>query len=1065
MKRRLPLASIITAVMLCCAICSHVAVAQTISGTIFGNVTDPSGAVVPGVTITIKNLDTGTTRTILTDGEGRYRVTALPVGSYEVKAAREGFGEALRTGIELTVGREASVDFQLQVGQLNEQIRVSSEAPLIDQTRPAITALVNERTIREYPLNGRDLFQLTTLQTGVTNTAGITASSIGSSAIDTGPGTTKIAVNGARITANNFLLDGSIVNDAFNNTPGGVTGNFTGVDTLREFEILTNTYSAEYAVGGGAIVNAVTKSGTNQFHGTVFEFLRNSALDARNFFDTGDVPPFKRNQFGGSIGGPIKTNKTFFFGSYEGMRQNLGVSRRFAVPTAAKRAIAAPSVKPYVDLYPLPNGPELGGGTAFYIRNATDNAVDNFFTMRVDHQFSAKDSIFARYSFDDSNVDQATQLIQNEVTAGRNQYVTIGEDHIFSPRLLNTFRFGYNRSFIRGDTPYAVDIPASLSWIPGQPLGTFFGINEIAPLGNNLFTPRFFAYNHFEFTDSLSIIRGTHSIKTGFSFRRIQLNAASNQFQQGVYFYQGLPPNPFFPQGLSSLDAFLFGLPAIFIAPQPGADFYRGIRQSIVGTYVQDDWQVNGKLTLNLGLRYEVFTVPTEVNGKVANLRNLTDPTTTVGEPFFNNPSKKNFAPRVGFAYVPFSDGKTSIRGGYGIYDMPILPYLYRFEISGQPPFAGLAFVGGPPPVFFPAPFPNAFSVITSSQLPLPPSVNTIDFNPERTYMQQYNMNVQREVMGNLVVTVGYIGSRGVHLGRKNSVNQRTDFTFVNGRKFFPELPPGVPPQAEFLNPNFGAIRLNTFDGVSSYNALQFRVEKRLSRGLEFQSSYTWGKALDDASGTESEFANVQGGSRVQDPLDRRAEHGRAAFDVRQTFIMGATYEIPTIHKFTGVTDKVLNGWELTGLLTTRSGFPFNAVIGFDRARDASPDNIAQRPDIVSGRTYASAITGDPNHYIDASAFTLAPAGMYGNEGRNVLDGPGLATFDLGIFKNTKIGENVSIQFRTEVFNLFNRANFAIPDNLVVFTSESGNVPGNFGIITRTTTTSRQLQFGLKFIF
>jgi len=1028
-------------------------------------VTDPSGAVVPGATITIKNIDTGTTRTIITDDEGRYRVSALPVGSYEVKAERQGFGVALHTGIEMTVGREAAVDFQLQIGQLNEQIRVSSEAPLIDQTHPALTALVNERTIREYPLNGRDLFQLTTLQTGVTNTAGITASAIGSSAIDTGPGTTKIAVNGARITANNFLLDGSIVNDAFNNTPGGVTGNFTGVDTLREFEMLTNSYSAEYSVGGGAIVNAVTKSGTNQFHGTLFEFFRNSALDARNFFDAGDVPAFKRNQFGGSIGGPIKKNKTFFFGSYEGLRQDLGVSRRFAVPTLAKRALAAPVVKPYVDLYPLPNGQDLGDGTAFYIRSASDSATDNFFTMRVDHQFSAKDSIFARYTFDNSNVDQATQVIQNEVTSGRNQYVTIGEDHIFSPRVLNTFRFGFNRSFIDGDTPYAVDIPASLSWIPGQKLGTFFGISEIAPLGNNLFTPRFFAYNHFEFTDALSVIKGAHSIKTGFSFRRIQLNAASNQFLQGVYFYQGLPPNPFFPNGLSSLDAFLFGLPAIFIAPQPGADFYRGIRQSIVGGYVQDDWQIKRNLTINLGLRYEFFTTPSEVNGKVANLRVATDPTTTVGDPFFKNPSKKNFAPRVGFAYVPFSDGKTSIRGGYGIYDVPILPYLYRFEMSGQPPFAGLAFVGGPPPIFFPAPFPNAFDVITSSQIPLPPSVNNIEFNPERSYMQQYNLNVQREVMRNLVVTLGYIGSKGTHLGRKNSVNQRTDFTFVNGRKFFPELPPGVPPQSEFLNPNFGAIRMTTFDGVSSYNALQLRVEKRLSRGLDFQASYTWGKALDDASGTESEFANVPGGSRVQDPLDRFAEHGRAAFDVRQSFIMGATYELPKNSKFTGVTDKLLNGWELTGLVTTRSGFPFHPIIGFDRARDDSPDNIAQRPDIVTGRSYASAVTGDPNHYIDSTAFTLAPAGTYGNSGRNVLDGPGLATFDLGIFKNTKIGENVTIQFRTEVFNLFNRANFAIPDNLVVFTSENMDVPGNFGIITRTTTTSRQMQFGLKFIF
>ena len=291
-----------------------------------------------------------------------------------------------------------------------------------------------------------------------------------------------------------------------------------------------------------------------------------------------------------------------------------------------------------------------------------------------------------------------------------------------------------------------------------------------------------------------------------------------------------------------------------------------------------------------------------------------------------------------------------------------------KFQVSRHS--RGLAFVGGPPPAPFPAPFPNAFSVIATSQLPLPPSVNTIDFNPERTYMQQYNLNVQREIMRNVVVTVGYIGSTGVHLGRKNSVNQRTDFIFVNGRKFSPELPAGVPPQSKFLNSNFGAIRLNTFDGVSNYNALQVRVEKRLSRGLDFQSSYTWGKALDDASGTESEFANVQGGSRVQDPMDRRAEHGRAAFDVRQTFIMGATsMKYQKTAKFTGVTDKLLNGWEFTGLLTTRTGFPFNVVIGFDRARDASPDNIAQRPDIVPGRSYASAITGDPNHYIDPTAF------------------------------------------------------------------------------------------------
>jgi hypothetical protein len=1032
--------------------------AQTTSATILGIVTDQSGAVVSGATITIRNVETGATRSITTDEEGRYRVSALPPGNYEVRIERQGFAVELRSGIELTVGREAVVDFQLKIGGLKEEIKVSAEAPLVETTNAALTGLVGERSIRELPLNGRDVFQLTTLQNGVINTAGITAKSIGGGSIDVGPGTTKIAVNGARITSNNFLLDGSSVNDAFNNTPGGVSGNFMGVDTLREFQILTNSYSSEYGGAGGAIVNAVTKSGTNDLHGTLFYFLRNSALDARNFFDPGDTPAFKRNQFGGSFGGPVKQNKTFLFGSYEGLREGLGVSRRFSVPTAATRARAVPSVQPYVNLYPLPNGEDLGNGTAFFIRSHNDETRDDFFTTRIDHQFSDHDSFFGRYSFDDSKADQAVEVLQDALTNGRNQYVTLGEDHIFSPRVLNTVRLGFNRSFINGDSPFVVDIPSALSFVPGRPLGTFFGISEIAPLGNNLFTPRFFAYNHFEITDQVSINRGSHSIKSGFSARRIQLNAISSQTLNGLYFYVGIP-------GLSTLDTFLLGLPAIFIAPQPGADFYRGIRQSVISSYAQDDWKLSRKLTINLGVRYEFFTTPTEAHGKIANLRSVTDATTTVGEPFFNNPSKKNFAPRVGFAYDPFGNGKTSIRGGYGIFDMLILPYQYRFEMANQPPFAGLAFVAGPPPFFFPAPFPNAFDVIATSQLPQPASVNTIDFNPKRSYMQQYNVSVQRELVPTFVVTVAYTGSRGVHLARKTSINQRTDFVFINGRKFFPELGPGVSPQSRLLNPNFGAIRLTTFDGSSNYNALQLRVEKRFSHGLDFQSSYTWSKAIDEASGTESEFANVPGGSRIQDPLDKRAERGRAAFDIRHNFILGATYELPKNNKFRGVTDKLLNGWEVSGILTARTGFPFNVILGFDRARDASPDNIAQRPDLVPGRTYESAVTGNPDHYIDPTAFDLPTAGTYGNSARNALEGPALATFDLGVFKNTMVRERLKVQFRAEAFNLFNRANFSTPDNLVIFTSENKDVPGNFGRITRTSTTSRQLQFGLKLIF
>lgn len=1051
-------------VLLLFLIVSSYAFAQVTTGTISGVVKDQTGAIISQAIITIRNLDTGLTRTAVTDQEGRYYVPALPLGDYEVKAEHEGFKTEVRSGIRLTVGREASVAFVLSVGELRETVTITGETSLVETSNPSLSGLVGERRMRELPLNGRDVFQLTTLQVGVISTAGIT-SRVGGGAIDIGPGRTKIAVNGARITANNFLLDGTTVNDAFNNTPGAISGNFTGVDTLREFQVLTNSYSAEYGVAGGAIINAVTKSGTNEFHGTAFEFHRNSVLDARNFFDPGDVPPFKRNQFGGTIGGPIVKNKTFFFGSYEGLRERLGVSRRFAVPTPAARMRALPAVRSYVDLYPMPNGEDLGNGTAFFVRPANDKTTDNFFTVRADHHFSERDSFFARYTFSDSNINVAEEVIQDTIIEGRNQYLTLGQDHVFSSKLINTFRFGFNRSFIEGDKPFVVETPPELAFIPGRRLGSFFGISEIAPLGFNLFTPRFFAHNQFELTDQAAIIGGGHSIRVGFAARRIQLNATSPQVPDGIFIYFGLPPNPLFPNGLSTLDTFLLGLPAVFVAPKPGSDFFRGIRETVFGSFFQDDWKVSNRLTINLGLRYEFITSPSEVNGKIANLRSVTDPSTTVGEPFFENPSKRNFAPRVGFAYDPFGNGKTSIRGGYGIFDVLILPFNYRFEISSQPPFAELAFVVGPPPFFFPVPFPNAFDFITTSVLPLPPNVNSFNFDTERSYMQHYNLSVQRELVSSLVLTLAYVGSRGVHLARKNSINQRIDFIIKDGRKFFPPLPPGVPPSSRRLNPNFGAIRHIFLDANSNYNALQLRVDKRFSHGLDFQASYTWSKAIDDASSTDSDFANQPPGSRLQDSFDTQAERGLAAFDVRHNFVLSATYELPKAQRLKGALDKLLNGWQLTAILTATSGFPFNPTLGFDRANDASADDVAQRPDLAPGRTAKSAITSRPERYVDPSAFVLPPEGTYGNLGRNVLIGPGLATFDFGLFKNIAARENLMIQLRVEAFNLFNRANLAVPNNLVIFTSPQGDVPGNFARITRTTAASRQIQFGLKFLF
>jgi outer membrane receptor protein involved in Fe transport len=1052
MKTRFKLAAISLSVLVLLSAIPRNVFGQATSGAILGTVNDSNGAVITEATIKATNIQTGFARTATTDGEGRYRIQLLPLGKYEVKAEHAGFASEVRSGIELTVGRDAVLDFTLKAGKVEESVVIVGEASLVETTNSSLTGFVGERRIHELPLNGRDVFQLSTLQVGVINTAGLTTGDT----IDVGPGTSKIAVNGSRITSNSFLLDGTWLNDAYNNTPGPVSGGFSAADTIQEFQIITNNFSAEYGGAGGAVITAVSKSGTNKFHGTAFEFLRNSALDARNFFDPGDVPPFKRNQFGGTIGGPIIKNKTFFFASYEGLQERLGVTRRFAVPTEAARARAVPKVVPYVNLYPMPNGEDLGNGAAFYLRAGNDKTTDNFVTGRVDHIISGKDTLFGRYTFDDSSQTLQNEVIQDSITDGRNQYLTLGENHIFSPTLLNSFRFGFNRSVINADKPFIQDT-TSLGFIPGHRLGSFFGISEVAPLGSNIFTPRFFAYNQYEYSDHLVISQGAHSIKTGFTGRRMQLNALSNLTVDGIYIYFGLP-------GVSTLDAFLLGLPAAFVAPTPGSDFYRGIRESIFGFYGQDDWKVTPKLTVNLGLRYEFFTTPTEVNGKISNLRSVTDPAPTVGEPFIDNPSKKNFAPRIGFAYDPFGDGKTSIRAGYGIFDIMIYPFNYRFEMSNQPPYASTALVIGPPPFFFPAPFPNAFDAI-ASPVPQKLSVNSFDFNPARSYMQQYNLSVQREVLPSYVLTVSYVGSRGVHLARRNDTNQRTDWFIQDGRKFFPVLPPGVPPESKRLNPNLASIRHMFWDANSTYNALQVKLDKRYTHGLDFQASYTYSRALDDASDTETTFANQAPGARLQDSFDTRSERGLASFDVRHNFVFSATYELPTNKSFKGITDKLLNGWETTAILTAHSGFPFGLFLGFDRANDASADNVAQRPDIVPGRSYGSAITGKVERYVDPSAFQLPPENSYGNSARNPLIGPGLATFDLGLFKNTDVTEGFKIQFRAEAFNLFNRANFAIPEDLVIFPDSSGVVPGNFGRITRTSTSSRQLQFAIKFVF
>ncbi|MCS6805240.1 MAG: TonB-dependent receptor [Acidobacteriota bacterium] len=1050
------LAVIVVVISMPMASSTTVAFAQSTKATVSGTVTDQGGAVVVNVRISATNKGTGISRETNTDEAGRYRLAELSPGLYEIKAERDGFKQEVRSGIELTVGREAVVDFSLAVGSIQETVLVQGDAPLLETTNSAVRWLVNERQIEQLPLNGRDVYQLATLQNGVISTSTITFGQD-----EVGPGATRLSVNGGRLDFNTYYLDGTETVDAFGYSPGGLSGGFLGVDALREFEVLTSNYSAEFGQGGGAIINAVTKSGGNDLHGTAFIFHRNSALDARNFFNAQKLP-FKRNQFGGSLGGPIVKDRTFFFGSFEGLRRGEGTSTIFNVPSPAARmgnlttgqVMVHPNVLPYLALYPMPNGP-ISGDTGIFRKDFNEVTNEDFLTIRLDHQLTEKLSMFGRYTFDDSELTKVAAVIQNQVLTNRNQYMTLEGNWLITSRAINNARFGFNRSAFVSDFPFNVPVSPDLGFLPGHPMGAFSlaGFTELRPA---LTAGRNFVLNTYEVSDQFLYTRGGHNLKIGGLLRRYQLNANSALVPDGVYVYGG------------GLNLFLTARPQVLYIPTPGTDFYRAIRQSLFALYVQDDWKVRRNLTLNLGLRYETISTPTEANGRVSNFRNFTDATPVVGDPYIDNPSRGNFGPRIGFAWDPTGNGNWSVRAGAGIFYSELFPMRYRFQISSVPPFSsfrvipGINFQTGAPC------FPSCFAVFGNNPIPVPGLLWLTQFKAEQSTVYQWSLNVQRGLGQDFVVTAGYIGSRGVNLQTGNSTNIRRDFQFVNGQRFYPQI---SNIQAARLNPAYGAIQLLGFNGDAYYHGLQLTATRRLSSGLQFHFAYTYSKSIDTNSSIDSTFTNAQLGADMQDPFNSRGDRGLSDFDVRHNFVANFLWDVPLGKNRSGAAGVLAKGWSLGGILNMRSGFPFGPAIGFDRARSGIDNVQSQRPNLAPGRNPASAVTGNPSRYIDPSIFQLQPAGFYGSAGRNIFEGPDLHVFDFSVIKRTPITERLNTEFRFEAFNLFNHTNFGPLDSAsrLVFSGVDANgngiVPASFGQLTRTTTSSRQLQFGFKFIW
>jgi carboxypeptidase family protein/TonB-dependent receptor-like protein len=1037
--------------------------AQVTTGTISGVVQDPSGGVSPGVAITVRNLDTGAARTVTTDPRGSYTAPNLSLGNYEVQAQQSGFQTEIRNGITLTVGREVVINFALKVGQISDKITVTSEALLVESTTATLSSLVDERTIRDLPLNGRSYDQLALGQPGVVSMGAGQAAP----AFDFGTGT-RFSVTGSRAYANSFLLDGTNINDHANGTPGGAAGTNLGVDGIREVKIITNLSTAEYGGSSGGVISAVTRSGTNTVHGSAFEFLRNSALDSPGYFDGGVVPPFRRNQFGGALGGPIKKDKTFFFGAYEGLRQGLGTTGTAIVPTAlAKQGILPTStvrvnsiVQPFVNLYPDPNGRDFGDGTAEYVSSPTITTNEDYFMIRVDHQISDKMRVFGRYS-----LDKDTQVIPNfgglpifsEHDVARRQYSTFQISNILRPALVNSLRLSYNRTYQLFDDLPNKPLGPEFSFIPGQSMGTIMlgsttgGSNALNPLGVDNGAPRDYKYNLFQWGDDLTLNKGRHTFKVGADLRRLQDNAITAASPRGVYTFDN------FVSLLEAIPSADVG----FAAPKLGSSSYRGFRETMAGVYAQDDFKMTQRLALSLGLRYEVMSDPTEVNGKMANLLNPLDPTITVLRDHFFTVGKKDFEPRAGLAWQLNQRGTTVLRAGFGMFHDHILPYSYSAFGSIEPPFYVLQTASSPS-------FPDGYKQLTQQS---PPRAFAFPPSNKEPVKNSYSFSLQHQVMKDTLFEVAYLGSESHHLQTVGEQNTPVR-TYVNGQ---PTFPAKGNVQNLRVNQNFGSVAASTFSADANYNALQVTLKRRSSRGLQYQAFYTYAKSLDTKS-------TIAGGESQQetatqlDPLNRRRDYGRSAFDAKRNFVFNTTYPFPFRFQQKAV-GMILGGWTVNGVGTFRAGEPFTERVGFNRSRTGDrfpPDRPNLNPGFSNDPTHGITLgcagvapgqrLGTPDLYYDPCAFSLPAAGTFGNLGRNTLTGPGLSDVDASVEKVFQPRERISMQFRVEVFNMFDRANFNIP---VSGAFAGTDRVGSAGRINRTITSpgARVIQFGLKVIF
>ncbi len=1069
-----------------------------VTASISGKIEDASGAGVSGVAVTLKNLETGATRSVTTGDGGDFRALALPIGPYQVRAEKTGFKKQLRDGVILAVGQEAVVSLHLEVGDLAQEVTVNEEVPIVNTTISSVSGLVGEREVKDLPLNGRSFDNLMTLNPGVINYG------LKSANTSTSNGNT-FSVEGRRPMDNIVLINGIEYTGSSQLaiTPGGVSGNLLGIDAVREFNVETDTYGVEYGKRSGAQVTVVTQAGTNSLHGSLFEFLRNSALDSRSFFaQTAFTPPFRQNQFGGALGGPLKKNRLFLFGNYEGFRQAETLSNVSVVPDSQVRRGLFPNgagayapvtnlnaaMLPYFSFWPQANGSELlvnglPSGTAFSFTNPQQSIREDFGTLRLDYTLRANDWLSAAYTIDDGNslIPLADPLFAS-YSALRMQVASLQETHIFSPNILNTFRAGFSRAGFNLDSSLQAQFPSSLDFVQGAGPGgivvnggvTTTGLSGITSAGPNNAAGVWNRRNLFTYTDDVQISKGMHQITAGVWFQRVQDNedSASRQLGQATF---------------TSLTTFLQGTVSSFQVVPTANEL--GWRSLFGAWYAEDAIKLRRNLTLRAGIRQEFTTGWNEAFGRAANY--IPDSTGVLetaprvaSSTFTQNNAAKLFSARVGLAWDPFGNGKMSIRAGFGTY-YSLIDDL-SFLLNSLPPYNGSITSSGS--LFSITPVVAGAAVPPSCGPGIPTPCTTyapqgIQADAKTPTVQEWKLSVERQLTPTSVLRVAYVGSLGYHglLSIDPNDIAAQICTATAGCQAGGAAASGLPATAanqshvaqgaQYIpvgtrpNPYLGAGFFWYTEGNSSYNALQADFSHRLSRGLQIRANYTWSKSLDMNSG----LTGAQSQNQSQMILDRNdvgRDWGPSALNAASQASISARYELPFGHgqrwmnRSTGVANKLVSGWQLNEIATLLSGFPLTPVIGSNRSGDADTRN-PDRPSMNPGFN-GPIVLGTPNQWFNPNAFTLPAIGTYGNLGRGVFSGPGLADLDLSLMKNTPVSERASLQFRAEFFNILNHPNFGTP-NATVFSS--GSINASAGLITALATTPRQIQFGLKLIF